>query len=98
MGPDYRFLTVAPVGSEAELVLGPAHVPSVNPGAGITNGEPGVGPYSDISLTVENVDETYQTLVDRGVRFAKPPEVMPWGDKATWMLDPDGNCFFFIGR
>jgi catechol 2,3-dioxygenase-like lactoylglutathione lyase family enzyme len=98
MGPDHRFLTVAPVGSETELVLGQAHIYSVEPGAGVTNAEHGMGPQSGISLAVENFDETYRTLVDRGVRFAKPPEVMPWGDKATWLLDPDGNSFFFVGR
>jgi len=89
MGPDFRFLTVAPIGAETELVLGPASAYGVKPGGGIENG---------ISLNVENFDETYQTLVSRGVRFTKPPEVMPWGDKGTWMLDPDGNSLFLAGR
>jgi lactoylglutathione lyase len=89
MGPDFRFLTVAPIGGETELVLGPAHIYGGKPGTGIENG---------ISLTVENFDETYETLVSRGVRFTKPPEEMPWGDKATQMLDPDGNTFFLAGR
>lgn len=99
VSPDYRFLTVAPVGAETELVLGPAHIHSIAPGTSIVRPQPGMEGETGISLTVENVDETYQMLVNKGVRFAKPPEEMPWGgDKATWLLDPDGNSFFFIGR
>lgn len=98
MGPDYRFLTVAPVGADAELVLGPANVLGVKAGTGLYGGMEGMGDQSGISLTVENFDETYQLLVDRGVRFARPPEEMPWGDKGAWMLDPDGNSFFLVGR
>ena len=53
---------------------------------------------TSISLTVENIEATHQLLLDKGVRFTKPLEEMPWGgDKATWLLDPDGNSFFFLG-
>lgn len=99
VSPDYRFLTVAPVGAETELVLDPAHIHGVKPGTSIRGNETSVEVGTGISLTVENIEETYQTLLDKGVRFAKPLEEMPWGgDKATWLLDPDGNSFFFIGR
>jgi hypothetical protein len=33
-------------------------------------------------------------LSGRGVTFDGPPEQMPWGAKATWLNDPDGNSFF----
>lgn len=96
---EYRFLTVAPVGAQTELVLDPAHIHGVEPGAGLGGKKASVEAGTGISLTVENVEETYQMLVDKGVKFAKPLEEMPWGgDKATWLLDPDGNSFFFIGR
>jgi uncharacterized glyoxalase superfamily protein PhnB len=96
MGDDYRFLTVAPPGGQAELVLGPAHVLGMEPGRGISRGR-GMEGASGISLAVESMDETYRTLVERGVRFKGPPEDMPWGDKGAWMLDPDGNTFFLVG-
>jgi catechol 2,3-dioxygenase-like lactoylglutathione lyase family enzyme len=98
MGPNHRFLTVAPVGGQTELVLGSAEVHGAAPATGIGCGEPGTGTPSGISLVVEDFDATYRSLVERGVRFTKPPEEMPWGDKATWMLDPDGNSFFLVGR
>jgi catechol 2,3-dioxygenase-like lactoylglutathione lyase family enzyme len=97
MGDGYRFLTVAPTGGQAELALGPAQMFSIEPGAGITRGR-GMEGASGISFAVDDVDETYRTLSERGVRFTGPPEQMPWGDKATWLLDPDGNRFFFTGR
>lgn len=96
---NYRFLTVAPVGAQTELVLDPAHIHGVEPGAGLGGKNSGVEAGTGISLTVENVAEAYQMLLDKGVQFSKPLEEMPWGgDKATWLLDPDGNSFFFIGR
>ena len=97
MGDGYRFLTVAPVGGQTELALGPAHVLGGEPGVGISRGR-GMEGASGISFAVEDFDATYRTLVERGVRFAHEPEQMPWGDKATWLLDLDGNRFFFTGR
>jgi catechol 2,3-dioxygenase-like lactoylglutathione lyase family enzyme len=96
MGDGYRFLTVAPVGGQAELVLGPASILGGTPGVGITRGR-GMEGASGISFAVEDVDGTYAALVERGVRFSGPPESMPWGDKATWLIDPDGNRFFLTG-
>ena len=97
MGDGYRFLTVAPPGGQAELVLGPAHILGGEPGKGITAGR-GMENASGISFAVEDVSGTYQTLLERGVRFSGPPEEMPWGDKATWLIDPDGNRFFLTGN
>ena len=31
---------------------------------------------------------------ERGVKFKEPIAMMPWGAKATWFYDPDGNEFF----
>jgi catechol 2,3-dioxygenase-like lactoylglutathione lyase family enzyme len=97
MGDGYRFLTVAPVGGQAELALGPAQMFSIPPGAGITRGR-GMEGASGITFAVEDLDETYRTLVERGVRFTGPPQAMPWGGRATWLLDPDDNRFFVVGQ
>lgn len=88
----YRFLTVAPPGAQTEMALGVAGaIPGTAPR------EPGTDRESGISFAVENFDETYRTLVERGVRFTWGPEEMPWGDKGAWMADPDGNTFFLNG-
>ena len=49
-----------------------------------------------ITLVAPDIDATYATLTARGVRFKQPVEVMPWGDKATWFSDLDGNEFFLV--
>ncbi|HYW11937.1 MAG TPA: VOC family protein [Longimicrobium sp.] len=97
MGDGYRFLTVGPVGGQAELALGPVHILGGTPGVGINAGR-GMEGASGISFAVEDVAGTYQTLTERGVQFSGPPEEMPWGDKATWLIDPDGNRFFLTGN
>jgi predicted enzyme related to lactoylglutathione lyase len=92
-----RFVTVAPVGGATEIALASAAYHGVKPGTGLALGQPGAAPQSGISMRVEGVDETYRTLVERGVSLSGPPEEMPWGAKAMWMRDPDGNAFFLVG-
>lgn len=39
---------------------------------------------------VPDVDEAYERLRTRGVKFLSPPKDMPWGERHTWLNDPDG--------
>ena len=55
-------------------------------------------PSTGISLAVKDIEATYNSLVEKGVKFSGPLQDMPWGDKATWLIDPDGNAFFFVGN
>jgi catechol 2,3-dioxygenase-like lactoylglutathione lyase family enzyme len=88
MGPTMRFLTVAPVGAETEINLGTTAMYGDDAGkAKIENG---------ITFIVEDIDETYATLKDRGVHFTTAPEPMPWGPKGANFDDPDGNQFFIV--
>ena len=41
--------------------------------------------------TPENVDTTYETLVKKGATAIKGPEDKPWGQRAAFFADPDGN-------
>ena len=59
MGDGYRFVTVGPVGGQAELALGRRGRPGGTPGVGITAGR-GMENASGISFTVEDVDGTYR--------------------------------------
>jgi predicted enzyme related to lactoylglutathione lyase len=83
MGGNERFLTVAPKGAQTELVLGSPTM--YGEGKGIVSG---------ISLVADDVEATYKDLSAKGVQFKSAPETMPWGTKATWFSDPDGNEFF----
>jgi catechol 2,3-dioxygenase-like lactoylglutathione lyase family enzyme len=82
--PGERFLTVVPPGATTQIVLG---VPNeINPDTR--------GKYSGITVVAPDIQATYETLTQRGVQFTQPVADMPWGSKATWFSDPDGNVFF----
>lgn len=64
-------------------------------------GEPGRGHAVVLSLSVDRasaVDEAYQKIVSRGARPMRPPEDMPWGPRAAFFLDPDGNLLEVLAR
>ncbi|KAF9090390.1 hypothetical protein BGX23_005997 [Mortierella sp. AD031] len=49
-----------------------------------------------IAFAVKSVQETYDTLVKKGVKFSMPPAQMPWGSMAQ-LEDPDGNSLTLNG-
>ncbi len=95
MGLSMRWLTVIPPDGVTEIALsvaswyeasemGPAKTPPSK--------------HTQMSFAATDIEATYATLVERGVKFKGPLMDMPWGDKATWFYDPDGNEFFLDGR
>lgn len=44
-----------------------------------------------ISFRVENLDETYKDLKEKGVEFITEPKKQAWGGRTALMLDPDEN-------
>lgn len=42
---------------------------------------------------VENVDEVYTSLSERGVAFIKPPISQHWGWRTAYFADPEGNLW-----
>lgn len=42
---------------------------------------------------VENVDETYQALLDKGVTCLKEPKSQVWGRRTAYFTDPEGNLW-----
>jgi catechol 2,3-dioxygenase-like lactoylglutathione lyase family enzyme len=85
MGPDMRFLTVVPRGSKTQLVLALASWAGENLKQ---------GGHTGITFVCDDIDATYDELSKKGVNFKEPVQTMPWGGKATWFYDPDGNEFF----
>jgi catechol 2,3-dioxygenase-like lactoylglutathione lyase family enzyme len=50
-----------------------------------------------LSFTVDDIDETYAELRDRGVAFAGEPQtVEAWGLRLVGFRDPDGNCYYLV--
>src|SRR3954463_6739970 len=72
MGPGMRWLTVVPPGAVTQLVL--SHK------SWYKEGHPALsrGGETGISLVASDIDATFATLTERGVKFKKPVEVMPW--------------------
>ena len=87
VGDGMRWLTVVPPGATTQLAL--AH-----PSWAGEDKTP--GGHTGISLVTSDIDAAYETLTARGVKFKEPVAVMPWGQKATWLYDLDGNEFFLV--
>ncbi len=47
----------------------------------------------EICLLVDDVDEVYQNLRDKGAKFVTEPKDEPWGGRTAAFVDPDGNMF-----
>ena len=45
----------------------------------------------NLDFQVDNLDETYKILKEKGVEFITEPEDTPWGARIVLFLDPDGN-------
>lgn len=83
---EFRFITVAPKGSPAELSLGHQKMmqgDDLKPGMNL-----------GISLVCDDVEAVHKELSAKGVSFPMPPTDMPWGGKGAHFQDQDGNTFF----
>jgi predicted enzyme related to lactoylglutathione lyase len=47
---------------------------------------------------VEDVDRAYEHLLAKGVRFARPPQIMPWGHRVLTTTDPEGRMVMIAGE
>ncbi|MCS5635485.1 MAG: VOC family protein [Myxococcota bacterium] len=56
-----------------------------------------VGRFVGVSLSVPDVYARYEDLMNRGVEFLGPPEVMPWGGVLAHFRDPDKNVLTLVG-
>ncbi len=49
-----------------------------------------------IDFLVEDVDESFRVLKDKGVSFAEVPKDTQWGGRMAVFSDPDGNTLQLI--
>jgi catechol 2,3-dioxygenase-like lactoylglutathione lyase family enzyme len=85
-GEGSRWVVVGPPGSATGLAL-------LRPqDSGSADAAP--GGHTGISLVADDLQRTYEELTKQGVQFTGPPQRMPWGARATWFSDPDGNSYF----
>ena len=50
----------------------------------------------DIYLQVENVDDAYNDLKGKGVKFLTEPKDQSWSARTAKFVDPDGNSFILV--
>jgi catechol 2,3-dioxygenase-like lactoylglutathione lyase family enzyme len=94
MGPDNRWVTVAPPDGEVEIVL---QSPNWFEGEEVARRRSMIGESPELAFPVDDCRATYQTLRERGVEFHTPPESVPWGVQAV-ALDLYGNRLVLIER
>ncbi|HEX8395758.1 MAG TPA: VOC family protein [Longimicrobium sp.] len=86
MGPGARWIELRIPGAETSVVIAKPMMP-----------EHKVGVFQNMALVADDVQKTYDELVDRGVHFRQPPRTEPWGTSAIFE-DPDGNVFVLSSR
>jgi predicted enzyme related to lactoylglutathione lyase len=86
MGPDSRWIEVAPPGAETSLVL---FTPE--------GMESRIGSFAGVVLACDDVRRTFEELRGRGVEFTEEPREQPWGMWASFK-DQDGNVFGLTAR
>ena len=55
------------------------------------------GRFLGISLSVDDIDATYELLRGRGVNFVGPPARQPWGGVLAHFEDPERNVITLLG-
>lgn len=53
-----------------------------------------VGRHTGLGFIVDDINATYESLVERGVEFEMPPTKQPWGGTLALFADPDGNVSY----
>ena len=53
---------------------------------------------SVLMFEVEDVDAEYERLKSMNIDFLMLPTTYPWGSRAFWFKDPDGNVVDFYSR
>ncbi len=86
MGPDARWVQLAPKGAQTSLVLS-----KPMPGMpGYDEASKMVGGWAPFILAVDDMQKTYEELSGRGVEFQEAPAKQDWGWWAVFK-DADGN-------
>ncbi len=56
-----------------------------------------VGRFLGVSLNVDDIQQTYAELSNKGVVFTAPPKKQPWGGLLAHFRDPEGNVLTLVG-
>ena len=56
-----------------------------------------VGTFSHVTFVADDVQQTYEEMVERGVEFVQPPQTQDWGTAAIFR-DSEENVFVVSSR
>jgi len=85
MGPNARWIEVAPKGSQTRVV------PFTPPGQ-----EDRIGTFSGVVFSCDDIEATYTELTAKGVEFKQKPEKQPWGGIMAQFYDVDRNTHVLV--
>ena len=85
MGPNARWIEVAPKGSQTRVV------PFTPPGQ-----EDRIGTFSGVVFSCDDIEATYTELTAKGVEFKQKPEKQPWGGILAQFYDVDRNTHVLV--
>lgn len=91
MGPDQRWIEVAPPGAQTRILLYLAT--SEFPGAATYEAaKSSIGTQTGMVLEVDDIEATFAELKAQGVHIEEEPEQQPWGWWGVF-ADQDGNTY-----
>ena len=85
MGPEGRWIEVAPKGAQTHLV------PFTPPGL-----EARIGTFTGLVFRCNDIEGTYKELAAKGVEFKHGPEKQVWGGTMAQFYDVDKNGFVLM--
>jgi len=91
MGPDQRWMEVAPPGAQTRILLYKA-TPDAPGAASYEAARAQVGTPTGMVLEVDDIEATFAELKAKGVRIDEEPTQQPWGWWGTF-ADQDGNTY-----
>lgn len=81
----------------AQFDLGPAYMGLERCNPDDPESKDLVGRFVGVSIEVEDIEATFESLASKGVEFTGPPEKQPWGGTLAHFRDPDGNMLTLLG-
>ena len=81
MGPESRWIEMAPPGAESCIVIYPKSMM-----------DDWAERKPSMVFECEDITQTHRDMAARGVEFSQEPKEMPWGMFAIF-LDPEGNWY-----
>jgi len=96
-GPGARWLVVAPRDQDDFGIVLQKPEPELHGNERAAEMNKQIGKATTWVFRADDLESTYASLKEKGVKFVSPPVKQPWGDQAIFE-DPYGNRFALMGQ